>query len=96
MIAVLNIGNAKKNFSRIVAEAAAGKEVVISKAGRPMARLMPLNRSKTPVNAVKRKRFGTLAGKIDVPDNFNDALPVDILASFGIDTETVIHPDCGG
>ena len=44
-----------------------------------MARLAPL------APAVKPKKFGTLKGKIHVPDNFNDPLPDEVLESFGFD-----------
>ena len=43
------------------------------------ARLVPL------APAVKPKKFGTLKGKIDAPDDFNDPLPDDVLESFGFD-----------
>ena len=79
MSTVINIHEAKTHLSRIVEEVAAGKEVIIAKAGKPMARLMPL------AHAVKPKKFGTLKGKMHVPDNFNDPLPDDVLASFGFD-----------
>ena len=76
MSAVINIHEAKTHLSRIIEEVAAGKEVVIAKAGKPMARLVPL------APAVKPKKFGTLKGKIHVPDNFNDPLPAELLALF--------------
>ena len=79
MSAVINIHEAKTHLSRIIEEVAAGKEVVIAKAGKPMARLVPL------APAVKPKKFGTLKGKIHVPDNFNDPLSDEVLESFGFD-----------
>ena len=79
MSTIINIHEAKTHLSRIVEEVAAGKEVIIAKAGRPIARLVPL------APAVKSKKFGTLKGKIDAPDNFNDPLPDDVLESFGFD-----------
>ena len=75
----INIHEAKTHLSRIIEEVAAGKEVVIAKAGKPMARLVPL------APAVKPKKFGTLKGKIHVPDNFNDPLSDEVLESFGFD-----------
>lgn len=76
MSSVINIHEAKTNLSRIVDEVAAGAEVVIAKAGKPMARLVPLER--TP----RRKQLGLLKGKIVVPDNFNEPLDDSVLAGF--------------
>ena len=39
---IINIHQAKTHLSRIIEEVAAGKEVIIGKGGRPMARLVPL------------------------------------------------------
>lgn len=73
---VVNIHEAKTNLSRIVDEVAAGAEVVIAKAGKPMARLIPINPQ------VRAKHLGLLKGKIRVPDNFNEPLDERILAEF--------------
>ena len=77
---IINIHQAKTHLSRIIEEVAAGKEVIIGKGGRPMARLVPL------VPPVKPKKLGTLKSKIRIPANFNDPLPADMLAAFGFDT----------
>ena len=77
MADVINIHEAKTHLSRIVEEVAGGREVIIGKAGKPMARLVPL------VAKAKPKRFGTLKGKIRVPENFNRPVPADVLAAFG-------------
>jgi prevent-host-death family protein len=66
---VINIHEAKTHLSRIVDEVAGGAEVIIAKAGKPMARLTPI----TP--RVRKKNLGMLKGKIKVPDDFNT--PVD-------------------
>ena len=73
---VINIHEAKTHLSRIVDEVAAGAEVIIAKAGRPLAKLSPLS---TPV---KKKKLGLLKGKVKVPDDFNKTLPDDITAGF--------------
>lgn len=72
----LNLYEAKTQLSQLVDRAADGEEIIIAKAGKPMARLMPLAK---PVREVK---FGTMAGKIWIADNFDDPLPDDILAAF--------------
>lgn len=66
---VINIHEAKTHLSRIVDEVAGGAEVIIAKAGKPMARLTPI----TP--RVRKKHLGLLKGKVKVPDDFNT--PVD-------------------
>lgn len=73
---VINVHAAKTQLSRLLDAAAAGEEVIIAKAGKPVARLVPLTGAKQP------RRLGILAGKIHVPDNFDDPLPDDILAEF--------------
>lgn len=76
MASIINIHEAKTHLSRIVDEVAAGAEVIIAKAGKPMARLMPL----TGVGRVKK--LGLLRGKIRIPDDFNAPLPEDVIAGF--------------
>jgi prevent-host-death family protein len=75
MSKVINIHEAKTHLSRIIDEVAAGAEVIIAKAGKPMARLSPI--------AVKprRKKLGLLKGKIKVPDDFNAPLD-EVIADF--------------
>ena len=76
MSKIINIHEAKTHLSRIVDEVAAGGEVIIAKAGKPMARLSPITA------AVKTKKLGLLKGKIRVPDDFNAPLPGELLAEF--------------
>lgn len=73
---MVSIREAKTNLSRIVDEVAAGKEVVIAKAGKPMARLLPLAAQRAPI------RFGVLKGKVKVSDDFDAPLPEDAIRSF--------------
>ncbi len=73
---VINIHEAKTHLSRIIEEVAAGKEVIIAKAGKPMARLIPMKR------AVTRKHLGLLKGKIKIPPDFNKPLPETVVRLF--------------
>ncbi len=73
---VVNIHEAKTNLSRIVDEVAAGAEVIIAKAGKPMARLCPIEAP------VKIKKLGGLKGKIKVPADFNAPLDDETLGHF--------------
>lgn len=76
MSSIINIHEAKTHLSRIVDDVAAGAEVIIAKAGKPMARLSPI----APV--VRPKKFGLLKGRIVVPDDFNEPLSDEEVAAF--------------
>jgi prevent-host-death family protein len=75
MTTTLNLYEAKTQLSKLVERAAAGEEIVIAKAGKPMARLVPL----TPPKRLRKP--GALKGKVWMADDF-DEWPEDILASF--------------
>ena len=72
----INIHEAKTHLSRLVDEVVAGEEVVIAKAGKPMAKLIPF------ITATKKRKLGLLAGKLSVPEDFDAPLPDAMLASF--------------
>ena len=72
----VNMHEAKTQLSRLVEEVAGGREIVIARAGRPVARLVPLA---TPV---RRKQLGLLRGKIRVSADFDAPLPDEVLAAF--------------
>ncbi|WP_427312137.1 type II toxin-antitoxin system Phd/YefM family antitoxin [Cupriavidus sp. H39] len=72
----VNIHDAKTNFSRLVDAASAGEEIIIAKAGKPAARLVPIESDKVA------RRFGVLKGKIRVADDFDVPLPDDVIAEF--------------
>ena len=72
----VNIHEAKTHLSRLVDEVAAGAEIIIAKAGKPMARLTPI------AAPVRKKNLGLLKGKVKVPDNFNAPMDDETLASF--------------
>ena len=73
---VVNFEEAEQHFYELVDRAAAGEEIVISKAGKPMAKLVPIETEKPWI------RLGLLAGMETVPDDFDDPLPDDVLAAF--------------
>jgi prevent-host-death family protein len=76
----INIHEAKTHLSRLVEEAAAGEEIVIAKAGKPVARLMPM-----PEQEARNRKPGMFEGRIKIHDNFDDPLPPEIAKAFGID-----------
>lgn len=73
----VNVHAAKTNLSRLLDEVAAGEDIIIAKAGTPVARLVPLDSRKT-----ERRRLGTLAGIMVIPDDFDAPLPDELLAAF--------------
>ncbi len=73
---IVNLYEAKTHLSELVERAAAGEEVIIAKAGKPRARLLPLD----SVKALRKP--GGWEGKIWIADDFDDPLPPEILAAF--------------
>jgi prevent-host-death family protein len=72
----VNIHDAKTRLSQLVERAEAGEEIVIARAGRPVARLVPLARPG------RTRRLGLLNGRFRIPEEFNAPLPEEILQSF--------------
>ena len=72
----VNVHEVKTPLSRWLQAVEAGEEVVIARAGQPMASLVSL------VPAVPRRRFGMIAAPYTVPADFDAPLPEDTLASF--------------
>jgi prevent-host-death family protein len=72
----INIHTAKTHFSRLVERAARGEEIVIARAGRPLARLVPL------ASPGRRRRLGLLKGKIKIAADFDAPLPAKVLREF--------------
>lgn len=73
----INVYEAKTRLSELLDRAAAGEEIVIARHGRPIARLVAYR-----PQAGKRRKLGQLAGKLQVPDDFDDPLPDDVLDAF--------------
>lgn len=76
MTTVVNVHAAKTQLSRLIEKAAAGEEVVIAKAGVPIARLVPLQ------GPQPKRQLGLLAGAGSVPDDFDRPLPDEAIADF--------------
>lgn len=70
----VNLYEAKTQLSRLVERAAGGEEILIAKAGVPVARLVPL--------APPRRQPGQWKGRVVVRDDFDDPLPPEIQAAF--------------
>jgi len=75
---IVNVRAAKTHFSRFADRAAAGEEVIIAKAGRPVAKLVPL----TSHHDRPKRRLGVLAGVAVIPADFDPPLPDHVIDSF--------------
>jgi prevent-host-death family protein len=73
-----NIHEAKTQLSRLVEKAAEGESFVIAKAGKPMVKVIAID---APERS-QRKRFGFMAGQIEVPKDFNTMGADEIQESF--------------
>jgi prevent-host-death family protein len=72
----VNVHDAKTHLSRLLERVAAGEEVVICKAGKPVAKLVPIKEQATP------RTLGSMKGLIHLRDDFDDPLPPEILRYF--------------
>ena len=72
----INLYAAKTRLSELVDRAAAGEEIVIAKAGKPRARLVPLRARRA------RREPGGWEGRLWVAKDFDAPLPADILSAF--------------
>ena len=74
----VNVHAAKTHFSQLLDDVADGAEITIAKAGKPVAKLVPLDYGQAP----PRRRLGGLAGRAVVPPDFDAPLPHDVLDAF--------------
>ena len=63
---IVNIHQAKTNLSKLIEKTSKGEEVIIAKAGKPVARLSAYKEK------LKPRKPGALKGKIFVPDDFDE------------------------
>lgn len=74
----VNIHQAKTHLSRLVARVARGESFVIAKAGKPLARVVPIEAKELPAD-----RLGFMKGEISVPKDFDQMGRDEIAARFG-------------
>ena len=74
---ITNISEAKAQFSALIEKVISGKEVIIGKAGKPVAKIVRYNQNEEP------RIPGAMQGKIHIAEDF-DELPADIGAAFGM------------
>lgn len=72
----VNIHDAKTQLSRLVELAAQGEAFIIAKAGKPMVKVIPLDKAETS------SRLGFMAGEFSVPDDFDRMAGIEIEGLF--------------
>jgi prevent-host-death family protein len=75
---VVNVHEAKTHLSKLLKQAAAGEEVVVAAAGRPVAKIVAYDEPLQP------RTPGMLAGQIEIADDF-DELPPEFAEAFGVE-----------
>ncbi len=70
----VSVHEAKTHLSRLLQQIAAGEDVIITRSGQPVARLVPIEET-LPV-------FGVDEGRFVVPDDFDDPLDEELLRAF--------------
>lgn len=74
----VNVHEAKTHLSELLARVEAGEEIVVARAGKPVAKLVRHEQPREP------REPGSLRGEIVIHDNFDDPLPDDIARAFGM------------
>jgi prevent-host-death family protein len=87
MKTTFGITDAKTHLSKLIDRAAAGEEIVIAKAGKPTAKLVPYR-------PIRKKRIGgqNLLGITYIADDFDAPLPPEIQKYFDGEGETFPDP----
>lgn len=80
----ISVYEARANLSKLIERALAGEEVVITRRGKPVVRLVPTEETRPP------RQPGRLKGKYEVPESFFEPLPEDVIEAF---YESRIFPD---
>jgi len=76
MATTVNIHEAKTHFSQLLLRVMGGEEVIIARAGRPVARLVPIGQRPA------KRMPGSAAGKVFLSPDFDAPLPESLLADF--------------
>ena len=76
MITYVTLPEATANIVQLLDRVSQGEEIIISEAGEPIAYISPAQRDQSP------RIPGQYAGKLIIPDDFNDPLPDNVLDGF--------------
>lgn len=78
MTVTVNVHQAKTHLSKLLERVRLGEEIVVAKAGKPVAKLVPFE------SPVADRKPGSARGKFVISDDFDAPLPDDILKDFGM------------
>jgi prevent-host-death family protein len=76
MSETVNVHEAKTHLSRLLERVAVGEEIILAKAGTPVAKLVPI------VREVERRSSGSAAGRVRVREDFDAPLPDEVAEGF--------------
>jgi len=76
MTTQVNTHEAKTHLSKLLVRVQAGEEIIIAKAGMPVARLVPVDTD------MKDRKPGTARGRIEIAETFDQPLPNELLDTF--------------
>ena len=74
---VVTMHQAKSNLSKLVKKAASGEEIYIGAYGKAQAKIVAADAVLTP-----RKTIGMLKGILNIPEDFDEPLPDEIVSEF--------------
>lgn len=74
----VNVHEAKTKLSQLLAEVEGGREIIVARNGKPVAKLVPF-----PAEVRKKLRLGTLKGKIWMSPDFDAPLSEEELKAWG-------------
>lgn len=76
----VSIHEARTNLFQLLEQVQQGKPFIIAKAGKPIARVVAIDRPE----AIPKKRLGFLAGQIQIPEDFDRMGEKEIFSMFGV------------
>lgn len=68
-MATVNVHEAKTHFSKLLNRVGSGEEIIIAKAGKPVARILPITKK------IKKRIPGTAKGRVVIKESFFKPLP---------------------
>ena len=74
----VNVNHAKTHLSKLLAEVEKGHEIVVARAGKPVAKIIPFKEKKN------RMTFGDWKGKIWIAEDFDAPLPDELMKDWGL------------
>ena len=71
----VDVQEAKDNFAELLRMVSNGDRVIITRSGKPIAKIVP-------IESAQKRQFGVDAGRFEVPADFDESLDEAILAGF--------------